>query len=198
MQYGMEKTDIKLKSDWQDTQVELLKSLHGFKVAEVNDKIGSVDYVAETDDEKKKLLRVVVDPGLNASKAYFKTVSKTLEAVEDGNYDEATILAERFTRASKRLARKEENLEYISPDNEHHSLFELIEAVQDQTRELCEAKCGKFPTRVEDCRGYQDGEYTCPVRRLSDDADFHAERGWIDLLMSDFSKLVMLQRKMNN
>lgn len=189
--------EIELKSDWQDTQVELLKSLHGYEAAKVNDDVGSVDYVAEDEDEGIRLLRVIVDPDFNASRADFKITTKTLEALEDGYYDEAIIMAERFTKASKRLVRKEESLEYISPDNEHYSHIELIEAIQKQTRELCETRCGEFPTRAEDCEGYQDGEYTCPVRRVSDDADFHAERGWLKLLMNDFSRLVALRREMD-
>lgn len=189
--------EVELKSDWQDTQVELLKSLHGYEAAKVNDDVGSVDYLAENDDEGIRLLRVIVDPDFNASRADFKITTKTLEAVEDGYYDEAIIMAERFTKASMRLVRKEESLEYISPDNEHYSHIELIEAIQKQTRELCETRCGKFPTRAKDCEGYQDGEYTCPVRRVSDDADFHAERGWLKLLMNDFSRLVALRREMD-
>lgn len=140
---------------------------------------------------------MIVDPQLNASKAYMETISKTLEAVEDGPYDEATILASRLTKASKRLVRREEGLEYVSPEYEHYSFIELIDAIQYKTRELCEAKCGKFPKSEEDCNGYRDGEYTCPVRRVSDDADFHAERRWLQLLMKDFSRLVMLQKELD-
>ena len=167
------------------------------KVVNVNEDAGIVDYVAENDDEERKLLRVIVDPQFHASKAYFDTTRKTLEAVENGPYDEATIIAQSFTKASKNLVNKEENLEYVSPEHEPYSLIELIEAIQSQTRELCEARCGGFPKRAEDCKGYQDVEYTCPVRRVSDDADFHAERGWLKLLMNDFSRLVTLRREMN-
>lgn len=188
--------EFELKSDWQDTQVELLKSLHGFEVANVDDEIGIVDYVTEDGDEGKRLLRVIVDPDFKASRANFKIAAKTLEFVEDGSYDEAIVMAKGFTKASERLLRKEEKLEYVSPENEHHSLVELIEGVHNLTEELCEAKCGKYPTSEDDCKGYQDGEYTCPVRRVSDDADFHIERVWLELLMNDFSRLVALRREL--
>lgn len=48
--------EVELKSDWQDIQVELLKSLHGYEVEKVNDEIGSVDYVAENKDGEKSSL----------------------------------------------------------------------------------------------------------------------------------------------
>jgi len=187
---------VELKSNWQDTEVELLRSLHGYELADFNEEMGCVDYITAGDGEGKKLLRVVVDSGLTASRATFEIATKTLESVEGGSYDAAIIVAEGFTSASKRLARKEGGLDCVSPDNEHHSLIDLIEAVQRETQRLCELRCGKFPASAEDCRGYRDGEYTCPVRRVSDDADFHVERRWPTLLKKDFSKLVELRREM--
>ena len=50
------KIEVELKSEWQDIQVELLKQLHGYKMKGVNEEIGSVDYIAE-DEEDRKLYR---------------------------------------------------------------------------------------------------------------------------------------------
>jgi hypothetical protein len=197
--------EIELKTDWQDTQVEFLKSLYGFEidnvdenveVARVNKEIGILDYVTENGDDEKILLRVIVDPGFNAEKAYMDITKKTLEDVENDGFDEAIIVANRFTKASKRLLRKNEDFEYISSSNRNYSFFELIEGIKNLTHELCETECGEFPTREEDCEGYQDGRYTCKVRRISDDTDFHMEMKWLELLMNDFSRLVDLQREL--
>ena len=51
MQNGYNKTIIELKSNWQGLQVELQKSLHGYEAAEVNEEIGSIDYVTGKDSE---------------------------------------------------------------------------------------------------------------------------------------------------
>ena len=187
--------EVELKSDWADTQVELLKSLYGYKVSDVNDEKGYVDYEADNGDERKKLLRVIVDPDFNTRRADFKVITNALDDLDDGGYDEAVIMANRFTKASKRLVRKEENIEYVSPKHEHYSLIELVEAIQNETRKLCEMKCGKYPQSAEDCKGFGDGVYNCQVRRVSDDADFHAERGWLELLFNDFSRLLSLRRE---
>lgn len=189
--------EIELKSDWQDTQVELLKAIHGYKLAKVNDDSGCVDYIAESDDEGKKLLRVIVDPKFYASTAAIKTVEKMKEDLEEGYCEEAILVAGRFTSASKRLLKKEGNLEYVSPKSEHYTTIELLDAIYKLTRDLCESRCGKFPSSEKDCNGYQNGEYSCPVRRISDDADFHAERNWHELLKNDFSRLVKLRRETN-
>jgi len=186
--------EVELRSSWQDIQVELLKSLHGFEVTDVNEDIGSVDYVAEAGDERRKLLRVMVDGQFSAGTVDMKAVERTLEDLEGGAYDEAILMAEGITSASKEAVMKKENLGYISPGSEHYSITELLGSIERQTQRLCEAKCGGFPTTAEECKGYVEGRYTCQVRRISDDADFHADMGWPPLLMKDFDKLVKLQR----
>ena len=187
--------EVELKSEWLVNQIELMKTLHGYKLEETNDEIGSIDYVASGDDHGKRLLRVIIDPWLNAGKVDFKKSTKIVESLEKEDYDEVIIMAGEFTEAAKRILR-ENNINYTSPNTKpRYSLFELIEAIQRLTHELCISKCGKVPTTEGDCKGYQDGEYTCQVRRISDDADFHAERGWQWLLMKDFSKIVTLRAR---
>lgn len=186
------------KSDWLVTQVELLKAIHGYEKNGVNDEIGSIDYVASGDGDEKKLLRVIIDPKMNVSKANTVTIRTTKEFLENENYDEAVILAEEVTQGAKSLIREKKNLRYISTGLERpYSLSELIYAIQEKSSELCKLRCGKVPKTEKDCKGYQDGEYTCPVRRISDDADFHADRKWLQLLMNDFLKLTNLWRELN-
>ena len=183
--------EVGLSSDWLVTQIELLKALNGYEMERINDEIGSIDYVASGDDEKK-LLRVIIDPEVNISKADTDKIRKTIAFLEVENYDEAIILAEEFTYGAEKLIREKKGLDYISSDLEHpYSISELIYAIQEKTWELCKLICGKVPKTESDCK------HSCPVRRISDDADFHAERRWLTLLMNDFSQLVKLLREMN-
>lgn len=62
-----------------------------------------------------------------------------------------------------------------------------------KTFELCESICGKAPTTEDECKGYRNGKYSCAVRRISDDSEFHAERGWMALVYDDFSKLTEIK-----
>ena len=36
--------------------------------------------------------------------------------------------------------------------------------------------------------------YACDIRRISDDADFHAQRGWKQLLYSDYKNILLIKR----
>lgn len=194
---GMNEMDVEFKSDWLVTQIELLKFLHGYEIYIVNEKMGCIDYVDDGGDHGKKLLRVMFDPQSNESRAVAETITKTVEHLEREGYEEAVVLAEDFTKVAKTRLRRN-HIRFISPDaGQRFSISELLAAIQGKVNELCKAKCGKVPTRESDCKGHRDGKYTCPVRRISDDADFHAERRWLKLLMKDFLKLFELRREMS-
>ena len=192
----MKKMDVKFKSDWLVTQIELLKALHGYDMKGINNKIGCIDYVADSEAHRKKILKVMFDPQSKESKAIAETMTRTVEHLEGSDYEEVVVLAEEFTNvAKKRLIKK--NIQFISPDGApRFSISELLATIQKQVHELCKARCGKVPMSESDCKGHRDGKYTCLVRRMSDDSDFHAERRWLKMLMNDFSKLVMLRREM--
>lgn len=197
--------EVEPKSDWMVNQIELMKAIHGYEREGINEEIGSIDYVASGDGQGEKLLRVIPEPEPNPSRVYFEMTTRIVESLEKEDYDEVVIMAEDFTDASKKLLR-EENIEYMTPDTRpRYSIFELIDAIHRVTYELCRAKCGRVPMSEVDCEGYQPsvrkghqaGKYTCPVRLISDNADFHAERGWKWLLKKDFSQLVTLRKEVN-
>ncbi|MBC8225086.1 hypothetical protein H8E65_10880 [Candidatus Bathyarchaeota archaeon] len=185
--------EVKLHSNWQEVEVELLKSLHGYEFKEVNDEMGCVDYVAKSVDDERRLLRVIVGPKYYASKALIRTVEGTLEQLVDLDYAKATLVAKSFTGASRKLVDEEDGLDLISLSRRGHSTIEVIGANQSRIGSLCEVKCGGLPEREEDCKGLVDDEYLCEVRRISDDTDFHARMGWLSMLMDDFSRLIDLQ-----
>jgi hypothetical protein len=188
--------EVELKSDWQEVQVELLKKLHGYEFKDFNDEAGYVDYVANGDNERK-LLRVIVGSKHRASKAFVSTVETTLEKLKDDGYDDVTLMAKSFTRSSMRMIGEEDDLDMISPDQSLHSTTEVYGAIHNITASLCEKKCGGMPETEEDCKGLVDREYHCDIRRVSDDSDFHARMGWLHLLMNDFTRLLELQREMD-
>lgn len=51
--------EVELKSDWQEVEVELLKSLYGYEFKDVNDEIGYVDYVATRAREREGTEKVL-------------------------------------------------------------------------------------------------------------------------------------------
>jgi hypothetical protein len=187
--------EVELKSNWQKIEVELLKTLHEYKFKSENKKIGYIDYVAKDIDDNKKLLRVIVDPKHRATKAFVKTVDDTLDQLEDKKFSKVTLVAKSFSSASMRLVKKAKYLEMISLSHTPNTTSEVIKANQSQVDSLCELKCGYLPQIQEDCKGFVNGDYSCEIRRISDDSDFHARMGWLHMLKNDFSRLIEFKKE---
>jgi hypothetical protein len=190
MKRGKKMKDL-IGPHWLETEIELMKTIEGYEKKGSNKKSGIIDYVS---DEGEKLLRVLLNKKPRGSKAITETVKNAIDSMEEGGYEEAFIIAEEFTYGAKKLIRDTERLGYISRDQgSPHSFTDILSAIQSKMIELCESKCGKYPSTEDECKGYRHGKYSCVVRKISDDADFHAERGWISLLYSDFSKLIKIK-----
>ena len=48
-----------------------------------------------------------------------------------------------------------------------------------------------------DCNGFADGNYSCVVRLVSDNADFHYEKKWLTFLERDLVKLIKIEKELN-
>jgi len=97
----------------------------------------------------------------------------------------------------------------------------LYSRILDCADELCQIRCGHIPQSEAECKGYSDGpiqcafcggsgrkqghrcpvcygtglrqtHYSCMVRLISDNADFHFERGWKNLLQNDLYAILEL------
>lgn len=188
--------EIEYESDWMSPTVELLKCLGEINKPEINEEMGSIDYVIN-DGEKKKLIRAMVDKNQNSAPAYVDTIRATINELEEQKYDEALILSKRITDSAHDIVTQHENLDVITPKMKHiFSLVEVLSAIQKKTRDLCVLKCGKAPETREDCQGKKGRTYTCDIRRISDDATFHATMKWKDVLFEDFYNLCEIEKEL--
>ena len=187
--------EIEYESDWMSPTIELLKCLGEIKKPKFNEDMGSIDYVIK-DGDKKKLVRAMVDENQQSAPAYVDTVRSTIEELEE-KYDEALILAKRITDSAHDIVTQQSNLDVITPKMKHiFSLVEVLSAIQKKTQDLCVLKCGKAPETREDCQGKKGRTYTCDIRRISDDATFHATMKWKDVLFEDFYNLCAIEKEL--
>jgi hypothetical protein len=185
-------------SDWQSHTVEIMKTLHGYENPEYDEEIKCVELETEEND-KKKVLRVLVNENQEPQPIIAKTINHAMDSLEEEDIDEILIIGTRITRASRRLVNENEDLDYLTPKvTPHYRLSDLVYIAQDKTMNLCKIKCGKVPKKAGDCNGYQDGDYTCNVRRVSDDATFHAEMKWNSILHKDIDKLIAIKQQLNS
>jgi len=189
----VKKIGIEYKSNWQQTTVELMKTLHGYKEESYDESIGGIDYVAVKKDSKR-LMRALVGEDGSSSPCFLENVNQLIEAMKEKNVDEGLLLANRFTSSARQKIRKKENMGYLSSSVDYHyGVGDLAYAIQQKTVELCQETCDAPPKNEDNCKGRYGGRYSCLVRRVSDDATFHAEMGWDHVLLEDFQKLLELQ-----
>ena len=191
-----QKIQIRSISDWVTPTVELIQCLEKPDEPVVNEEQGSIDYYIRN-DKGKKLVRVLVDEERAVTPAYVENIRVLITDLDEKKFDEATLITDRITDSAYDLVTSTDNLNIITPSMKNNfSLVELLSAVQMKTKELCKIKCGKAPETREDCKGKNGREYLCDIRRISDDATFHAMMKWKEVIHEDFNNLCDLEKTM--
>lgn len=148
--------------------------------------------------DDKILLRVVNKPKLKSGWVGVDTVDDMITTLEEDAYDKGVLIGKRFTKAAKRKLR-EEGIQIVSNKiRPNFRLKKLYFVAKDLVDELCKAQCGKIPRKAADCKGLSDGSYSCKTRLISDNASFHFEKGWKNLLQRDVMQLLAMQRALND
>ena len=145
-----------------------------------------IDIIAlDTSSNEKVLLRIVE----TKSKSGFvgvDTVRKMLEAMEREDYDKGVLFGKRFTDAAKQEL-MQHHIQRISegymPTFKPERLYLRI---NQYVNELCKVKCGKIPEKESDCKD------DCRIRIISDNASFHFEQSWINLMKKDLKQLLSM------
>ena len=155
-----------------------------------------IDFVAsQAGSDDKILIRVITKPRSTSGTVGVAVVDEMVDTMKRKDYDKGILISERFSTAAKEEMRRED-IQIISED--FAPRFEPIEVyskMREYTESLCKAKCGRVPEKRSDCKGFSDGHYTCMIRLISDNASFHFERRWVDLLKKDFKQLIsMIER----
>jgi hypothetical protein len=187
--------EIEYKSGWMSPTVELMKCIEPFSEPKINEEMGSIDYIID-DEDGKRLIRAIVDENNSAAPAYVSHIRDTVDELDE-EYDEITVLSERITNAAYDIVTQEDNLSIMTPKTKNDfSLIEVLSAVQKKTLNICKVKCGKVPETEEECKGKKGRSYACNIRRISDDATFHATMKWKKVLLEDFNHLCNIEKKM--
>lgn len=183
-----------------ELEAELLMEIRGYECEEKESWDEGVDFiVSDAKSDQKVLLRVITDPKSSSGVVGVDTVRKMVETIRQDDYDKGVLISERFSKA----ARKEINQKGIQMISEKFILSfgpqKLFLAIQDCVDGLCKAKCGRVPEKELDCDGKEfDGNYSCKIRLISDNASFHYQRSWTNLLREDLLQLLALRKSINH
>ncbi len=184
---------LKINSDWLDTEVELVKTLHGVSFSRYDDVNCTADFESNEGDET--IVKVFIDKDGQTEKADLESVKHIVSKYDEADYEDIILMAEQYTPSAVDYVNGQDNFTIVTPKTKMNlSISDLLSAIQSITMRLCIRRCGKAPETEEDCKGYEKGRLVCPVRCISDNADFHAERGWVRQLRIDFENLVKVEK----
>jgi len=155
-----------------------------------------IDFTAsDVKSDDKILLRLITEPKSKSGVICVGDVREMVGRMERSDYDKGVLISKEFTQAATEELRKK-GIRVISEKSMPYKPQELYPKLQGYIDALCKAKCGQVPKRKSDCRGYSEGDYSCRIRLISDNASFHFDRGWTKLLQNDLKKLLALHDTM--
>lgn len=181
-------------------KAELVMAVRGYEYEDRQSWDEGVDYVAShSDSDDKILLRVVTEPRSRSGVVGVDVVNDMIETMKDEDCDRGVLISKRFSKAAKEQMRRE-GIRMIS--EKFMPIFKpqrLYLTMQDYIDGLCQAKCGHVPKKESDCKGKDPkGHYSCKIRLISDNASFHFEKGWTNLLRKDFEQLIRTHSTISN
>ena len=152
---------------------------------------GGVDITALDTESHEKILLRIVEPKTKSVFVGIDSVRKMLEAMEREDYDKGFLFGKRFTTAAKQEL-IQNDIERVS--EQYMPRFQperLYLRINNYVNELCKASCGKIPQKESDCQG------NCRVRVISDNASFHFEQGWVNMMKKDLQRLLSMNNSKN-
>ena len=152
-----------------------------------------IDFVASDVISDEKTFLRVIEPRSKSGFVGADDVTNMLKAMGRKNCDRGIIIGKRFTDAATHEMSlcniQQVSDEYMPPVKSENILLTINNCINA----LCKTKCGAIPLKESDCKGHLKGG-SCRVSSINDDALFHFERGWIDLLKNDLRQLLLMNK----
>ena len=178
-------------------RAELLFVIKNLKVGKKEKWAEGTDFVAADALANDKVLVRMVEPRNKSRFVGADDVKSMLKVMRSKDCERGIIVGKRFTEA----AVEEMNLCNIQQVSEEYmpplASENIVLAINDNINSLCETKCGMVPFNESSCKDRLE-ENPCRVKSISDDALFHYERGWSDLLKNDLRQLLLMNRPQRN
>jgi hypothetical protein len=180
-------------------KAKLISVVRDYDRKRTKSKERSVDFtVSPSENDKKILIRAITKPKSKSGYISVETVHEMVEFLQKKDYDKGILIGERFTNAAKREM-KNANIELVSDNfSPRFKQEKLYTTIVKYVEKLCKIKCGKIPLKDSDCKGFTDNTYSCEVRLISDNADFHHEKAWLNFLERDLVKLLEIEKELKS
>ena len=176
-----------------EDKAEFLIAVRNYKCGKREKWSNGIDFVASDVISDEKVLLRLIEPPSKSGFVGADDVKNMLKVMQRKDCDRGILIGKRFTDA----ATQEMNVcniqqvsdEYMPPIKSENILLTINDCVNN----LCKTRCGAIPLQESDCKGHLK-ESHCRVRSINDDALFHFERGWMNLVKNDLRQLLLLNK----
>ena len=151
------------------------------------------DFVVSDAVSDEKVLLRLVKPQSSSESVGTEDVKNMLGIMKHKKCSKGVLIGKRFTDAATQ-GMSVHNIQQVSDDYMPPiKTEEILLAIKEFVDNLCRTKCGAVPMKESDCKSRLE-ESICKVRAISDNALFHFESGWSNLLRNDLRQLVLLNK----
>ena len=176
-----------------EEKAEFLIAVKNLKCSKREKWSDGVDFMASDVVSDEKVFVRVIEPRSRSGFVGADDVKTMLKVMKRKDYARGVIIGKRFTDAATQEMISC-NIQQVSDEYMPAVKSEsIILTINGCVNNLCRTKCGAIPLKESDCKG-RVKESVCRVRSINDDALFHYERGWMDLMKNDLRQLLIMNK----
>jgi hypothetical protein len=176
-----------------EDNAEFLIAVRNYKCEKREKWSGGIDFLASDVTSGEKVFLRLIEPKSKSGFVGADDVKNMLKVMKRKDCDRGVIISKRFTDAAAQEM-KFYNIQQVSDEYMPPMKSEsIILTINDCINNLCKTRCGAIPLKESDCKGRLK-ERLCRIRSINDDALFHYERGWIDLMKNDLRQLLLMDK----
>jgi hypothetical protein len=174
-----------------EEKTELIIAIHDYKYVKKEKRSDYTDVTALDALNEKILLRSIEPEG----KGYVSIgdVKDMIAVIKREEYNRGILISKRFTVAAVEEM-VQENIQKVS--DEYMPPFDtekLYLAITNCINNQCKTRCGIIRLKKSECQKKQK-TIPCKVKALGDNASFHFDQGWVDLLKNDLKLALALNK----
>jgi hypothetical protein len=179
-----------------EDRAEFIIAVRDYKCEKREKWSDGVDYIAcDKSTGQNILLR-----SIEQQKSIFVSVDDVrnmMKTMKRKHCASGVLVGNRFTDAAS-LEMSKNNIQQVSDSYMPPVTPEkIILTINGCTESLCRKKCGELPFDASKCKG-RSKDSLCQIRSINDDAVFHFERGWVDLMKNDLRQLLTLNKSIKS